>query len=54
MTTLKATQSNACTCQVCTGAQCKCGCQDSTTRPAASCKCGQACSCGQTCNCKAR
>jgi hypothetical protein len=54
MTTLKATQSNACTCESCTGSQCKCGCQNAATRPAASCKCGQACSCGQTCNCKAR
>ncbi len=44
------TQSNPCTCAVCNGSECKCGCQ-TTARPAASCQCGPACACGDTCTC---
>jgi hypothetical protein len=45
------TQSNVCTCTVCTGLACNCGCQALGTRPAASCQCGENCNCGPTCNC---
>jgi hypothetical protein len=48
-----ATQSNVCTCAVCNGSECKCGCQTTSSRPAASCQCGPACSCGDTCSCGA-
>lgn len=44
------TQSNLCTCAVCPGSECKCGCQ-ATARPAAACSCGPACACGDTCTC---
>ena len=45
------TQSNACGCETCVGAQCTCGCQNPAAVPTASCQCGEACSCGGTCNC---
>jgi hypothetical protein len=46
------TQSNVCACAVCTGSECKCGCQNPGGRLAAPCQCGEVCSCGPTCNCK--
>lgn len=45
-------QSNVCSCAVCTGSECACGCQNAAPRPAASCQCGNACTCGPTCNCE--
>ena len=41
------TQSNVCACAVCGGSECKCGCQNPTARPAASCQCGEVCNCGR-------
>lgn len=46
------TQSNVCACAVCGGSECKCGCQNPTVRPAASCQCGEVCNCAETCSCK--
>jgi hypothetical protein len=46
------TQSNGCACGVCTGPECKCGCQSAVARPAASCQCGEVCNCGPTCTCQ--
>jgi hypothetical protein len=45
-------QSNVCASTVCTGPECRCGCQSPVPTPAASCQCGQACRCGETCNCQ--
>ena len=45
------TQSNVCACAVCTGPECKCGCQNAAPMPA-SCQCGEVCNCGPTCTCK--
>jgi hypothetical protein len=51
MTTLEATQSNACTCDVRTGSQCNCGCQDTKKDRRAGCRCGDTCRCGFKCAC---
>ena len=45
------TQSNVCACAVCTGSECKCGCQNPVARPAALCRCGEVCNCAETCTC---
>ena len=45
-------QSKVCACAVCTGAQCKCGCQNSTTRAASCSRYGDACKCAERCSCK--
>ena len=45
------TESNVCGCAVCTGSECKCGCQNAAPRPTASCQCGEVCNCGEGCNC---
>lgn len=45
------TQSNACTCETCTGAPCTCGCQHPDAPTTSSPDCGEACTCGPTCAC---
>jgi hypothetical protein len=43
--------SNVCACVVCSGAECRCGCQDASSRRSAACGCGNACGCGDNCRC---
>jgi hypothetical protein len=43
--------SNACTCEVCAGASCTCGCQSAALETQPSCLCGDACTCGPNCAC---
>jgi hypothetical protein len=45
------TQPNVCGCTVCTGSECKCGCQNVVPMPSVACQCGDVCNCGPTCTC---
>jgi len=47
------TKSIVCACAVCSGTQCRCGCQNSATRATTCAGCGQVCKCTETCSCKA-
>ncbi len=46
-------KANGCKCGACSGAACKCGCQEPKTQQRTGCQCGENCKCGNKCNCKA-